>query len=240
MDRATHSFTFMLTGKESELICYFNPPIYLDEREEYEMALLNFETFNSIPNVDETNNLFHYKSESGEYKQVEIPVGIYDVDDILQFINSSLESDSQHESLLEITGNSNTQKIHIKSKVEIDFSKERSIGQLLGFEKRIIAANITDKSDNIVNIHKVNAIQIYCNLTSGSYHNGEAVHVLYQFFPKVPAGFKIIESPQEPIYLPVSGKIISVLIVRLLDQSGEPVNFQKEEITVTLHLRKLT
>lgn len=240
MEKATHSYTFTLTGKEAELVCYFNPPIYLSDNSEYEMALLNFETFNSIPNVDESNNLLHYETDKGILETVEIPVGIYDIDDIEKAIESTLTKASKTEIVIKVSGNNNTQRVNVKANVKLNLSKDKSIGSLLGFDKKILEANMLHTSDFIANINKVNVIQVYCNLTSGSYINGEPVHVLYQFFPKVPAGFKIIESPQEPIYLPVSMKVISLLIVRLLDQSGEPVNFQHEEITVTFHLRKLT
>ena len=49
----------------------FNPPIQLDKNRNYEMALVNLETYWSFPNISESNNVFRYSpgfveiSESG-------------------------------------------------------------------------------------------------------------------------------------------------------------------------------
>lgn len=237
MDRqASASYTFTLTGKSSELSCNFNPPIFLNESRNYELSLLNFDAFNSIANVDESNNLLHYIAIGLLLEPLEIPVGTYDVDDIAAAVNKEAAKRG-HEIGVKIKGNHNTQKTTIKSSRIIDFTQDRSVGSLLGFKKRKLRADVEEESDNIVNINKVNALQIYCNLINGSYNNGQPVHVLYHFFPNVPAGFKIIESPQQPIYLPVTGNVISTLTVRVLDQDGNLVNFRGEEVTIRLHLR---
>lgn len=238
MAKEGHSYTFTLSGRSSDLKCYFNPPIYLGSESEFEMALLNFESFNSIPNVDENNNILKYEEYPGKWDEIIFPVGVYDIDDIANYVNRYLEEKQSNNRIL-IRGNNNTQRVSIKTTCNIDFDIQNSICSLLGFKQMKLNKNKSYMSDHIVNINKVNAIQIYCNLVSGSYNNGEPVHVLYHFFPKVPAGFKIIESPQQPIYLPVSGSMISFIEVRILDQSGEQVNFREEEITVSLHLRKL-
>jgi hypothetical protein len=33
---------------------------------------------------------------------------------------------------------------------------------------------------------------------------GKPAHIIHQFFPNVPPGFKIVESPEHVIYLPIS------------------------------------
>lgn len=237
MDReASVSQTFTLTGKSSELSCNFNPPIFLNESRNHELSLLNFDAFNSIANVDESNNLLHYIAVGILIEPIVIPVGTYDVDDIAAYVTKEAAK-RNHEIDITIKGNHSTQKTAIKSSRELDFTQDRSIGSLLGFKKRKIKAGVEEDSDYIVNINKVNALQIYCNLITGSYNNGQPVHVLYHFFPNVPAGFKIIESPQLPIYLPVTGNVISTLTVRVLDQDGNIVNFRGEEVTIRLHLR---
>ena len=38
----------------------FKPPIQLDYKKDYEIALLNLETYNSFPNIDSCNNFFTY------------------------------------------------------------------------------------------------------------------------------------------------------------------------------------
>lgn len=50
------SQTFTLTGRTSELSTYFYPPIKLDPKYEYAIALVGFHTYNSIPNIEEGAN----------------------------------------------------------------------------------------------------------------------------------------------------------------------------------------
>jgi len=38
----------------------FNPPIELDRMRKYEMALVNLETYYSLPNISDENNVFRY------------------------------------------------------------------------------------------------------------------------------------------------------------------------------------
>ena len=52
------SITRTLCGKTSVLTANYFPPIELAGN--FECALIDFITFNSIPNIDESNNLFHF------------------------------------------------------------------------------------------------------------------------------------------------------------------------------------
>ena len=54
--------------------------------------------------------------------------------------------------------------------------------------------------------------------------------VLYSFFPNVPPGYKIIESPIFPIYLPISQNHIENIRVWITDQDGNEVNLRGETL----------
>lgn len=56
------AITLTFTGKSSQLTTEYFPAIDLDDGE-YVCGLVDFQTFNSIPNIDETNNLFFYGYE---------------------------------------------------------------------------------------------------------------------------------------------------------------------------------
>lgn len=63
--------TLTLSGNSSHLQAQYFPAIDLSDGE-YVCGLIDFQTFNSIPNIDETNNLFHYGYENiKEKKSVE-------------------------------------------------------------------------------------------------------------------------------------------------------------------------
>lgn len=71
------SLTITLNGNKSELNSDFFPPIELNNGE-YVIGLINFETFHSIPNVDETNNKFYYYIDN-KLRTFTIPIGSYEI-----------------------------------------------------------------------------------------------------------------------------------------------------------------
>lgn len=226
------SHVFVLDGSSSILISNFIEPIFLNSNSEYVMGLTSFESFNSIPNIDETNNKFYYGNE-----EIIIPVGSYEINDIENLLRLKLEETG--DTILTLKANNNTLQTYLKCNKSIDFTKENSIGPLLGFDRKILSANTTHKSDHPVNILKINTLCIECNIIKGSYKNGEPCHIIHHFFPKVPPGFKIIEAPENVIYLPINVNTITNITVKILDQSGNLVNFRGETVTVGLHLKQL-
>lgn len=75
------SFTFTFTGKESELSMEYFSPMELEKASDYEISLLSFESYNSIPNVDESNKTFHFDDA-----QIVIPAGTYEIKEIADHI----------------------------------------------------------------------------------------------------------------------------------------------------------
>lgn len=135
--------------------------------------------------------------------------------------------------------NNNTLRVLIKSNKPADFEKSDSIGSWLGFSPKILKKDIEHESDLPVSILKVQSIRVECNVVGGSYLNDQKVHTIHQFFPKVNPGFKIIEVPAKIIYLPITVKTIEYLELHIVDQNGNLINFQGEEITVKVHIKVL-
>ena len=59
------SFQIIVSGNESKFTTRLNPTLQLDRDKEYEIALVNLETYYSFPNIDETNNVFVYSPDNG-------------------------------------------------------------------------------------------------------------------------------------------------------------------------------
>lgn len=232
------SITITLSGQSSSLNADFFPPINVNDGGDWELGLVDFETFHVIPNVDSTNNLFHYDTN----QVITIPGGSYELEAINKFIqeNISREPTEKGSDVITIRANMNTLKSEIKCKYSIDFSKENTIGSLFGFSatQRLEQPNQWYKSDSTVNIIKINIIRIECSVTSGAYTNGTLSHVIHEFFPRVPPGYKISESPTNVIYLPVIARLIDRLNIRIVDQNNKLIDFGSEEVTVRLHLRR--
>lgn len=225
------SFTLILSGTSSILEASYFPPIELNPSKKYALGLIEFLTFNSIPNIDIGTNKFYIGKV-----ELEIPIGSYELDDIEKYILSKLPSDYQ----LSIKSNNNTLHSEIQSNKIIDFTPSDSIGGILGFsaEKLIPSENI-HVSNLPVAILPVNAIRVECNITSGAYVNSNKSHAIFQFFPQVPAGYKVIAIPSHVIYSPIVVDAISNLQLRIVDQDGRLANFRSEIITIRLHVKSI-
>lgn len=232
------SFTLSLNGTKSVLEANYLPPIELSQHESYECALIHFKTFNSIPNVDSSNNLFHY----GDNNVIELPHGSYELEDIFRYINQELNRRSKDDpsKLIDMEANTNTMKCLFYSPLyDIHFEKEKSIGSIFGFSRKRLEHNKIHHSDQAINILITNTIRIECNIIQGSFINNRPAHVLHEFSPSVPPGYQIIENPSHLVYLPLKVNTIQNLEIRIVNEQGNLVNFRNENITLRIHIKKI-
>ena len=54
------SFLIVLSENKTRFKTWFTPPIQLDKNKDYEIALINLETYYSFPNIGYSNNCFTY------------------------------------------------------------------------------------------------------------------------------------------------------------------------------------
>lgn len=221
------AFTLSVTGHDSVLTTNYSPPLELNG--EYECALLYFSTFNSIPNVDGNNNKFYY----GDNEMIEIPVGSYELEDIHDFLCLNVKNCT-----FKLIPNNNTLKAKLYCSEDIHFEKEKSFGDLLGFGRETLKANILHESRFPVSILPTTIVRVECDIISGSFVNGKPRHIIYEFVPNVPPGYRIVEIPENLIYFPVNQNSISEINIKVLDSKDNPVNLRGEEIQLYLHLKK--
>lgn len=227
------SVTLTLSSTSSTLEAQYFPPIELSPNKNYVLGLVEFLTFNSFPNIHARNNKFNLVN--GE--EIIIPEGSYEIEDIEKFLQKKL---AKKNILFNLRANNNTLRSEIKCSEAIDFRPKDSVSQVLGFGADILDANKYHKSNLPIKILKVNSMRIECNITTGAYINGDEAHTIHQFFPGVPAGYKIVEVPSEVIYLPVTVNRIDHLQLRIVDQDGDTIDFRGEDITIRLHLKSVT
>ena len=86
------SFQIIVNDNKSSFNIRLNPTLQLDKDKEYEIALVNLETYYSFPNIDETNNVFVYSPDNGNsWVKIKIPEGSYEIDDINNIIQHEME-----------------------------------------------------------------------------------------------------------------------------------------------------
>jgi hypothetical protein len=239
------SFYILLSDKTTRLRTRFNPLIQFEKDKRYEMALVNLETYYSFPNIYATNNNFKYSPDSGATWFVEdIPEGCYEITDINEYIQRRMKENEHYDMAndaytIKIDANSNTLKtvLHIAENYRVDFSVWNSIGPLLGFNRFTYTAGYTE-SQNIVDIMSVTNLRVTSDIIGASYSNGTTDNIIYSFFPNVGPGYKIIETPRNLIYLPITLSTISTMETTLTDQDGKLINLRGEELSIRFHIRE--
>ena len=85
------SFSVVLSNNKTRFKAWFLLPIQLDKKKDYEIALINPETFYSFPNVDRSNNCFTYSPNLVLlWFDIINPEGSYHVLDINEFIQREI------------------------------------------------------------------------------------------------------------------------------------------------------
>ena len=109
---------------------------------------------------------------------------------------------------------------------------------MLGFEAKKYKGGKRYESENTVNILSVNSILVNCDVISSSRVNGKLAPVVYNFFPNVSPGEKIVSQPKNIIYVPLTMSIISSMTVWITDQESNLLDLRGEQLTLTFHIRK--
>ena len=239
------SFQIIVSDNKSSFNTRFNRMLQLDRDKEYEIALVNLETYYSFPNIDETNNVFVYSPDNGNsWVKIKIPVGRYEIDDINNTIQHKMEKRGHHDPInddyyINISANFNTLKsvLILEKDYQVDFNHPNSLAKVVGFT----GAKYTEvfhESENVVNILSINSILININIISGSYVNEMTKNTIYSFFPKVSPRYKIIETPVNLVYLPIILDTIDGLNVSITDQDDHLLNLRNEMLTIRFHIRE--
>ena len=230
------SFQVVLNGKGSRIETIFSPEIAINPGCHYEIAFASLETYYSFPNIDIKNNtlkIYFY----GKWHDFEIPVGCYELTGINAELQRQMKLQGAKE-VVKLEPNLNTFKciMTVPKDMKVDFKAVNSLKSVLGFDSKIYGeGRIT--SPNTVNIMSVNSVFVHCDLVGSSYLNSKRAPIIYSFFPDREPGEKIIQRPNEYIYLPVASDVIRRMSVWLTDQDQNPLNLRGETLTCKFHLR---
>lgn len=220
------SLTLTFTDTTSSLRTCFFPEI--DLTGQWEIALLNLTSFNSIANL--RGGKVWINDET--YK---IPDGAYELDELANWINQKHELD-----VIELHANKHTLRTEIKCQGVVKVNSE--VAELLGYgsTEQVFSENRAYTSPKMANISKVSIIRINCNIAQGSYLNGSSTHNIHEFIPSVPPGYRIMEVPHNLIYHPINTSHLQTVQLDVCDQNDNLVDFRGEIITIRVHLRRST
>ena len=133
------SFSAVVSDNKKRLKTWFKSPIQLDKKKDYEVALINLETYYSFPNIDNSNNCFTYSPNLNSlWFDVIIPEGSYHVEYINEFIQREMRKNNHFDQksdkvYIAISANTNTLKSEmiIKNNCEAFFRRYNFINSLL-------------------------------------------------------------------------------------------------------------
>ena len=230
-----YSKMIIVSDNKTQINTTFSPPLELHG--DWEMALVNLETYYSFPNV--RNATFEYFN-TREWKTILIPTGSYEIESLNDFIKRKIEENKDDKEAIELLPNRSTLKtiVNIKNNYKVRFSNKDKLRKILGFKVKEIT-NGHNESDSIANILDINTILVHLNIITGSYVNGNPIPVIYSFFPNVSPGYKIVERPRNLIYLPIAMKTIKDFRVTLTDQDNDEINLRGEELTIKFHMKQI-
>ena len=234
----------ILSDNSSNFSKYLDPAIIFEENKNYEAALAHLETYNSIPNINETNNNFQYSTDKGQsWKTIIIPTDAYHYDQIGDEIHRQMSINNDYD-VKEFKFYINFDIIRLCSLIRIthedykvNFDCENSVGNVLGFNNEVLGFG-NHQSPNIVQITNINSILVNVDFISGTYLNNKQSSAIYNFYPKVGPGYKILLEPNHLFYLPITAKKLDRVRLWLTDQEGRSINLQGEILTVTIYIRE--
>ncbi|CAG2226864.1 unnamed protein product [Mytilus edulis] len=182
-------FSFIVSGNDSQILTRFNPPLQLKEHKTYEMALVNLETYYSIPNIHAGNNSFRYSPDDGaNWFPIALSTGSYGINNISEEIQRQMQI-NKHKAKIILDANRATLRatLTLARHYQVDFNVDNSLSTVLGFKCQVytyqIATNGYAEGEHIVNIISIESILVDCDIIHGSYVNWyPTIHHL-QFLP---------------------------------------------------------
>ena len=233
------SYNIIITGNSSRLHTRFNPPLAFPAVPScyYEMALFKLETYYSFPNIDASNNCVKVYIND-VWKTIQIPIGCYEIEAINKELQRLIVKAGGKKDKVILSANNNTLKcvLDVKADGGIDFGVAHSLRTVLGFNAARYMFGHWE-SENLVDIMNVNSILVHCDIIAGSRVNGVEAPVIYNFFPNAAPGDKIVSTPKNLIYVPLTMSVISHMTCWLTDQDGKELDLRGEELTITFYMK---
>lgn len=224
---------FILSDQKSELKFNIFPPLELNPEKRHSIALTSFFGYNNINNVQkDVSDLFVIKNRP----PIKVPPGTYDIDTLFSILKELIKGQDPNNQISFMIRPYNN-RVVFQANFEVDFTVKKTVGPLLGFiAPTVYLANTKVEAPVPPNIFNYHVINVECNIGSGAYFNGKPSSILHSFCPKVPQGYRIIHTVENPTYIAVKHSQLDVIQVRITDEQSKLLDFGGEEITVVLQL----
>ena len=220
-----------------------NNPLVLGDQAE--IGLKSLFLWYTYPNISEKyNNDTLRMKRNGEWKDVKIPKGMYEVESLGRYLSNQVltpDEVNDNKSYFRLGVNESTFKCLVKiargTDIEIDFSKGE-LHKLLGLEPKIYSSNY-EEGIGIINITRgVDKILIRCDVVDRIYQNNLR-DVLYDVLPYAQPGAAIQERVDNVEYHRCKDKYIRHLEFKITDVHDQLLDFT-EPVSIKIVFRHKT
>lgn len=224
-------------GNSTDLTVSFNTPI-MNINKKYVVSFDRFECDNAFANVDESNNIFRYSTDSGaNWKDLKIQTGAYEIETLNKEIRRLMYDNGDYNTTAKtldkrfyiiLSHNEASQHSVIlisNTEYQVDFTIPNTIGEMLGFGEEILKKPYNESRGGI-KMDKIDSILVNTNITSGGYFNNTKRPYIFRFNPnKVAPGFRIFLESNNVKYFPVTNTGLTDFRVWLEDKDGNVLKF---------------
>ena len=252
------TITGRITNDDGIFVEQLEEPIKLDDSANYHVYLNDFTGWSNVPNLTGKNNKFYYMFDKGTGQVpgvVAFPVSTQSVDTYNTFLENVftkrghyLTEDSNIDVPVEqrrkifpvkFTYDLTVMRVimHVHEKAIAEF-KEDCWHRELGFEQKMYSKGV-HMAPNLADVVKSLNILIRTNLSLDWVFKGKRTNILYNIINNVPAGMMISEKPSPVKRVILTNKNIDKIVLSFETEDGEFVNFQREEIALTLVIERM-
>ena len=235
------SRTFTYNSNKLSDTFYFGERLNLNKDFVYTLKLNGYYSWENIINITHDNNKFNYSiSSSAQWKEITIPVGIWDFKDLNSKIKSILRLNNDNVDNITISVDKNEYRIilTLKGGYRVNFNVQSSINKVFGFEKTVYTG--TTKALNIPDIASTQAYFIVIDLIepnvlrtkSRQTNSLQYVRVIKPFQKNV--GEAVIVEDSNPIKYKLLGSVYNNASckISLVDEDGNLLTTKGDEFTI--------
>ena len=230
-------------NKAGNFTTKFTPELVLDSNKQHFLALANLSMTASWHNITpqfDNNKLVISKNGGNSWETITFPSGIFDYDDINDFIHAAIGKNSDGNFGISVSFNLSTFKVvvQLENDWRVDFTQSGNFHSLLGFEKKVVSS--TETGSNFPNItNSVDNLFLRSNLLNDSIISGVPSNVLFSFSTStksrsMPFEIRLVDR----WWSKINTKTISEVTFWFTDDLGREVDLNGIDISLTVIVKE--
>jgi hypothetical protein len=233
------------TNRPENFTTLFTPTLAMNQKKQYEIALVSFQASYSWYNVRASygNNTFSYYNGVATVP-ILIPDGVYsysDLNSLLHFImkeNGDVNFDDTYN--INISFNVSTFQVVLEIVAPFTITIPTEFGKLLGFSAGTYSGpiNLSDFTPNIT--RDIDTVYIHCSIVSDASIDGRAGDTIFTFSTaNLNRSYSFSFEPNNLMYFPMNSPLIQRVTMRVTDAIGNIIDLNGVDTSYTLTIREV-